>query len=121
MLKKYKQKSVTNTFSFVQIKKLIGKKLIIPWKGIIISDDIKQKSKKIKEKIIENAKVCRQKNITLSSMLINGILHVIFGIDVLLAIMSISYTEIKKYNIESNIDVIQYPKIHKLDIHKLLE
>jgi hypothetical protein len=120
MLKKYKQKSVKNTFSFIQIKKLIGKKLIIPWNGIIISDCINQKAKKIKEKIIENVKG-RQKNMILSAMLINGILHVIFGIEVLISIMSISYTEIKKYNIDSNIEVIQYPKIPKLDIHKLLE
>jgi uncharacterized protein YqhQ len=121
MLKKYKQRSVKNTFSFVQFKKLIGKKLIIPWKGIIISDDIRQKAKKIKEKIKESAKTSKQKNIILSAMLINGILHIIFGIDILVAIMGISYTEIKKYNIDSNVEVIQYPKIPKLDIQKLLE
>jgi hypothetical protein len=120
MLKKYKQKSVKNTFSFVQIKKLVGKKLIIPWKDIIISDDIKQEAKKIKEKIIESAKLGKQKNIILSAMIINGILHIIFGIDILLAIMDVSYTEIKKYNIVLNIEVIQYPKIPKLEIQKLL-
>ena len=56
MLKKYKSKSVKNTFSLIQIKKLIGKKLILPWKGIIITDEIKQKSKQMKGKLLESFK-----------------------------------------------------------------
>ena len=97
MLKKYKSKSVKNTFSLIQIKKLIGKKLILPWKGIIITDEIKQKSKQTKEKLLESFK--SGKKISISVMCVSGILHVIFGVDILLAIMSIPYTDIKKNNI----------------------
>jgi len=119
MLKKYKSKSVKNTFSLIQIKKLIGKKLILPWKCIIITDEIKQKSKQTKEKLLESFK--SGKKISISVMCVSGILHVIFGVDILLAIMSIPYTDIKKNNIGLyNIEVVQYPKIPKSDIQTLI-
>lgn len=50
-----------------------------------------------------------------------GILYVIFGVDILLAIMNISYTDIKKCNIGScQIEVVQYPKIPNAELQKLL-
>lgn len=118
MLKKHKSKCIKNTFSVYQTKKLIGKKLIIPWKGIIITDEIKQKSKKTKDTLMESFK--KKKVISLTAMCISGILHIIYGIDILLAIMNISYTDIKKYNIGTcHIEILQYPKLPKSDIQTI--
>ena len=55
---------------------------------------MKQKSKQTKEKLLESFK--SGKKISISVMCVIGILHVIFGVDILLAIMSIPYTDIKK-------------------------
>ena len=119
MLKKLKVKVIKNTFSVIQIKKLIGKKLIVVWKGIIITNEIKEKAKKTKEKLLESFK--KKKVVSITAMCISGILHVIYGIDILLAIMNISYTDIKKYNIGvCYIEIIQYPKLPKDDIQSLM-
>lgn len=120
MLKKYKAKSVKNTFSLTQIKKLIGKKLLILWKGIAITNEMKNKVKQTKDKLIDIFKSGKQK-VSISTMCISGILHVIFGAEILLAIMNIPYTDIKKYDIGSyNIEVIQYTKIPKSGLQQLI-
>jgi hypothetical protein len=119
MLKKHKIKSIKNTFLVSQVKKLIGKKLIILWKGIIITDEIKQKTKKTKEKLLESFK--KKKVVSVTALCISGILHIIYGVDILLALMIISYTDIKKYDIGScYIEIIQYPKLSKADIQSLI-
>jgi hypothetical protein len=46
VLKKHKSKVIKNTVSVFQLKKLIGKKLIVIWKCIAITDDLKNKLKK---------------------------------------------------------------------------
>ena len=54
-------------------------------------------------------------------MYVSGILHVIFGVDILLVIMIIPYTDIKNNIGLYNIEVVQYPKIPKSDIQTLIQ
>ena len=63
--------------------------------GIIITDKIKQKIKQTKEKLLELFK--SGKKISISVMYVSGIIHVIFEVKILLAIMNIPYIDIKKY------------------------
>jgi hypothetical protein len=119
MLKKHKSKVIKNTFSLFQLKKLIGKKLIVIWKGISITDDLKNNLKKTKEKLIESFK--KNKTCSITAMCISGILHVIYGVDILLAIMGISYTDIKKYEIGvCYVEISQYPKLPRDDVHQII-
>lgn len=119
MLHKHKAPVIKNTFSLFQLKKLIGKKLIIIWKGILITDELKNKAKKTKEKLIESFK--KKKTCSLTAICINGVLHVIYGVEFLLAIMCISYIDMKKYKIcECYIEISQYPKMINDEIQKML-
>jgi hypothetical protein len=114
-------KFIKNTFSIIQVKKMLGKKLIILWKGIpVASSVVKENAKKIKDSIISSNNE-KQKNIVLSCVCLNGVLNIINGSDRILAISNISYDEIKKKNISDlNITILQYPKMSQLDIKKFV-
>ena len=113
------QKAVRNIFPITQIKKMMGKKLIIPWKYIPITATLKDNIKKLKELII-TASPEKQKNIIIIGVCINGIINIIGGVDRLIAISSISYDEIKKYNLSNlNITIMQYSSISQTEIKRL--
>ena len=118
MLKKNKTKAIKNTFSLIQVKRMIGKKLLLLHKTISVTDELKNKSKLLKEKLIESFK--KNKTCCISAMCSNGILQVIHGAEALITIMSISYTDIKAHNIsECPIEIIQYPKLTKGELDQI--
>jgi hypothetical protein len=125
MLSKSKQqavKPVKNTFTIIQVKKMIGKKLIVPWKGLNIPpQELKENAKKVAKKIVESSAQKGSKKLVLTTVCINGILNVICGLERSTAISMISYKEIDKLNTsEIRIIIIQYPKMSQANIKNLI-
>ena len=112
------RKPIKNTFTLYQVKKMIGKKLIMPWNNITISIQDKNSSKFIKSKVLETS---TKKNIILTTMCVQGILYVIKNIDMYLAIHSISYKELEDFNCNDiSVIVIQYSKMNKTEVLNLI-
>lgn len=112
-----RRKVSRNVYDIVQFKKMIGKGLVVMWNGVVINKKtISTEIKKIKDKILaKNAK-----SIGLTGYCNNGIIYIFNGYDRLLAINSISYADLKKFNIELDIYVNQYStKLSKDDIAKI--
>ena len=117
---------IKNSFPIYQVKKMIGKKLIIPWNSLIISIQNRNAAKIIKTKIIESYKNDtssnkKQKTLVLMAICNNGVLQVFKNIEIFIAINSISYKELNE-GVGNNINIIihQYPKMTKNEINKLL-
>lgn len=113
---------VKNTFTLIQIKKMIGKKLIVPWKGLNTPpQEVKDDAKKIKKKVVESVSQKGSKKIMLTTVCIKGVLNIINGIERSLAISMISYKEIQKYNMSDiKVVIVQYPTMSQANIKKLL-
>ena len=119
-------KPVRNTFTLIQIKKMLGKKLIIPWKGLNSSPaELKEEAKKSKKKIIESLKdgdkAQSSKKLVITTICINGVMNIIGGLDRAVAISLFSYKELEKNSI-SDIKVVisQYPRMPQVDIKNLI-
>jgi len=117
---KSKQKRpVRNTYDLLQIKKQIGKKLLVPWKEILLNTIGKDTIRKIKDQIIAND---GKKMITITCISSGGVLHVIKGIEKYLAIVNISYDEIKKKRLYSTpVIIVQYMGLNKTEIRRLIQ
>ena len=116
-------KPIKNVFTFLQIKKMIGKKLIIPWKGLTISpQELKDNAKKMKKKIMESAlQTGGNKKIVLTTVCINGVLNIVNGIDRSTAISMISYKEMQKLDMSDiKIIVVQYPQMSQAGIKNII-
>lgn len=114
-------KQLRNQFGLMHIKKLIGKKLLIPWKGLTITDKDKKSSININKNLIDLAKQKNYKNIILTVVSVNGVLYIIKGIDRYLAINQISYKDIKKYNMnEFVITLVCYQGLTQSQIKKMI-
>lgn len=120
--KPLKIQPIKNNFSMYQIKKMIGKKLLLPWVGLNINIQIKNSSKVIKSKILENMSTNSVKNLILTTVENQGILYVIKNLETYLAINSVSYKEMESMQLSENINIIiiQYPKLSKSDIKLLI-
>jgi hypothetical protein len=124
MLTKGKQqalKPIKNTFTIIQVKKMIGKKLIVPWKGLNTPpQELKENAKKVAKKIIESSSQGAKK-LVITTVCINGILNVICGLERSTAISMISYKEIEKLNTsEICIIIIQHPNMSQANIKNLI-
>lgn len=114
-----KKKSTKNTFDIVQFKKMIGKGLITVWNGLVIDKKaISEDIKKVKEKILSKS----IKSIAMTGYTNNGVLYIFSGIDRLLGINGVSYSDLKKAQLDSEIEIIinQYPKLTKEEILSLI-
>lgn len=122
-LKKYN--IIKNNFTIYQIKKMIGKKIILISPLITADSNHKNLSKIIKSKILENISDIKLgvKNLIITTVCSNGILYVIKNIEVFLAINSISYKELDTYknNNDINILVLQYPQMPKSEIKEIIQ
>lgn len=116
-----------NSFPLQQVKKMIGKKLIVPLPNLIVTIQDKNNAKILKTKILEmfksdkSDKNVKKKNLIITTVYNNGILHVFKHIDIYLAISSISYKEMSD-GVGDNIlvTVQQYPKLSKSELKKLV-
>lgn len=115
-------KPMKNTFNLLQVKKMICKNLIVPWKGLNIPpQEIKAQAKTIKKKIIDSISQKGSKKIVLTTVCIKGVLNIINGLERSAAIAMISYKEIQKLDMsEINIVIIQYPKMSQTNIKNLI-
>ena len=109
---------IKNNFTMYQMKKMIGKKLILLWSGIDITIQDKNSARLTKTKILETT---TKKNLVITTFCNQGVLYVIRNIDIFLALSTISYKEleISKCN-DVNVIIIQYPKLSKSEIKELI-
>jgi hypothetical protein len=111
-------KKKKNTYFLTQFKKMMGKNLVGVWNGIVfdkkaIVDDVK--------KIKDNILLGLIKQISMTGYVSeNGTLYIFQGVEKLFVISNLSYSDIKKYKIDIDIVIIQYPKLDKSTILKLL-
>jgi hypothetical protein len=112
------QKKRKNSFTLVQFKKMMGKNLIGVYSGIVMDKKvISVEVKKIKETIVNGS----IKQIGMVGYVNDsGILYIFNGVEKLFVIASLSYSDIKKYKLDIEICVVQYPKLDKATIEKLL-
>jgi hypothetical protein len=108
---------IKNNFTIYQIKKMIGKKLIIPWPGSVITIQEKNLSRNTKNKILD---AVGKKNLVITTFCSHGVLYVIRNMDIYLALNLISYKELEGMNNEINVTIIQYPKLSKSEIKSIL-
>ncbi len=121
--KKSSKKSniVKNNFTIYQIKKMIGKKLLLihPSINTPIINQYKAISKNIKEKILDINN--SSKNLILTATCNNGVLYIFKNAETLLAINSISYKELESNkNIDVNVVIIQHPNLTKQEVKDLM-
>lgn len=110
-----KKKSVQNVFDLIQLKKMIGKNLVIAFKGAERLNDVQLTETNIlalKNKILTN----NVKVISLTGFLSVGVLNIFEGVDRLLAINAITYADIKKTNLDIDIVITQYKYITPKDL-----
>jgi hypothetical protein len=111
-----KKKAIKNTFDIMQFKKMTGKGLVTVWSGIVIDKKtMNEEIKKIKDKVLNGS----VKSIALTGYLNNGIIYIFSGVERLHVINSISYSELKKTQIEIEVIINQYPKLTKEEIISL--
>jgi hypothetical protein len=126
-LSKEKINIIKNSFPIQQVKKMIGKKLIVPLPSLTVTVQEKNSAKLIKTKLLDveinkNEKsTTKKKNLILTAMCNNGVLYVFKNIDMFLAINSISYKELND-GVGDNITVIihQYPKLTKTELKNFM-
>lgn len=116
--KSRKKKAIKNTFDLVQFKKMLGKGMIKMYTGIIIDKKYGtgEEAKKIKEKVLDGS----IKSIGMTGYINNGIIYIFIGLERLLVINNISYSELKKAQVEVEVNVLQYGKLTKEEINQLL-
>jgi hypothetical protein len=116
-IKTNKKKPIRNVYELTQFKRMIGKGLVKIWNGIIIDKKCNlEETKKIKEKVLDGS----IKSIGLVGYCNNGVIYIISGVDRLSIINSISYQELKKVSIDTEVIVSQYSKLSKEDINLLI-
>ncbi len=115
-----KHNFIKNNFNLYQIKRLIGKKLLIVSSLIPITIQMKNSSKIIKSKILD-VSGNSIKNLIITTTCSNGILYVIKNVENFLAISSISYKEIDSLqNTNINVVIVQYQKLSKKEIKDII-
>lgn len=100
-----KKKPVQNQFELIQFKKMIGKGLVLPYKGAISPPDSDLKNKILSKSV---------KTIAMTGFISSGIIYIFEGVDRLLAINTVSYAEIKKADLEIDIILNQYSSLSDL-------
>ncbi len=112
-----------NVFTLQQVKKMIGKKLIVLMVNRVVTVQDKNSAKILKAKILEQhsiEKSSKCKNMIITTMYNDGILYVFKNIDIYLAIGYISYKEMVGIGDTITVIVQQYPKLSKSDLKKIM-
>lgn len=120
-----KKNSTRNSYDIYVIKKLIGKKILVPSKDILLTNKIKDDAKKIKLLLLDNINLSKsnQKNIIIHVVCVSGIMYVISGYQNYLALNLITYKDIESNEHLNSLEVrlIQLPKVSSLELHQLIE
>lgn len=114
-----------NSYDICMIKKFIGKKILIPAKGVIITPKIKEDAKMIKAHLLTNTTPheSHHRHIILHVVCISGTMHIINGYSNYLAISAISYKDIEDNSVlrSTEIKLVQLPKVSNSEMRALLE
>ena len=118
-----KNNKICNIYDLCTIKRMIGKKIIIPAKELVLSADIRADAKHCKHILLNESFQEHHKIITIYVMTNNGIMYVINGYSYFLAINSISYKELERHPSLSNLEIkiIKVPKVSSIDVLKLID
>ncbi len=110
------KKPIRNIYPLIQVKKMIGKKLLIPWKNVSVLGETKDNAKKIKKTLIKNT----GKRLVLITTCVNGILNVVAGIEKYIALTTLSYSDIKKYKLENfEVLIVQHQHLKAIEIKRM--
>lgn len=104
------------SFPINQVKKMIGKKLIVIHPFINILRTHRDMAETIKEKF--NVEKNKKKSMVMFAMYNNGIWQVYKNIEIFIAITYISYKDMENTNISVTIN--ECPKISRSELQKLL-
>jgi hypothetical protein len=123
-----RSKSVKNIYDLYQVKKMIGKQLVVPYTNVgttgLNKKLAQEESKKIKDNIMSmsKSKTTRVANLSLIGFVSSGVIYVISGLERYFAINSITYNEIKtsRYLESIEVHITQYPKLSKAELAALL-
>ncbi len=115
-----KKKVIKNIFDIVQFKKMLGKNMIKlcnvvsgkKAKDIVAEEDVK----KTKEKILSGS----VKTIALHGYVSSGVIYIFKGIENLIVISHLTYSELKKNNVSLDIVIFQYEKLSKEDVLSMI-
>lgn len=115
-----KQNATRNSYDICMIKKFIGKKILIPVKGLLLTPKVKEDAKSVKHALLSQT---NQKNITMHAICINGTMHIVSGYSSYIAISSISYKDIEAntYLQNTEIKLVLLPKITNANLKILLD
>jgi hypothetical protein len=110
-----KKRPVRMVYDITQFKKMTGKNLICAWQGLVINrksmlDDIRR----LKERICAG----QLHVLHMYGNLVNGVTYIFRGVEHLLVLNSISYSEIKNLDLDVEIVVQQYNKLTKDEIQR---
>jgi len=109
---------IKNHFTLVQLKKMIGKKVVILWRGIVPGAQEKARAKSLKASLIKRAGG-QKHQLVVTAVCIGGVLHVIKNEDVYLAIESMPYKTLEAMS-NMVITMIQHPEMTKQEIKGLI-
>jgi len=112
------RKPIRNTYNLLQVKKLIGKKLLIPGKNVSVLTETKDNAKKLKKALLNS----NGKRLVIITSCVGGILHVVEGIEKYLAVTMLSYSDIKKHKLENlEIVIMQYPHLKSVELRRMFK
>ena len=106
-------------YDFIQFKRMIGKKLVRQWSGIISDEKHQTSAEKVKKQLINKKQ--RSGLLPMRGFLNDGVLYIFFGIERMIAINSLSYATIKQSDYNNIfVEVTQYGKLTKTEVVELL-
>lgn len=119
-----KQQATRNVYDICMIKKFIGKKILIPAKGLLITPKIRDEAKLIKAALlVQEPQSKLPKSIIMHVICIQGTMVIVNGYSNYLAIGSISYKDIETNDAlkHTEIKLVQYPKVSNSELRILLD
>lgn len=109
-----------NSYDICVIKKLIGKKILIPAKGMLATSKVKSDAKAAKTQLLSKDGC---KNLVMHVVCINGTMHIINGYHNYLALSSITYKDIDMHEQlkRTEIKIVQLPKVSNVELQQLID
>lgn len=117
-----KQYATRNTYDICMIKKFIGKKILIPAKGLLLTPKMREDAKHIKAALlVSDTKF--PKSIIMHVVCVQGTMVIVNGYANYLAICSVSYKDIEANDTlkHTEIKLVQLPKVSNGELRILLD
>lgn len=119
-----KQYATRNTYDICMIKKFIGKKILIPAKGLLLTPKMREDAKHIKAALlVSDSNTKFPKSIIMHVVCVQGTMVIVNGYANYLAICSVSYKDIEANDTlkHTEIKLVQLPKVSNGELRILLD